>query len=75
MLRENVRLCNTEHRPGLCKAVTAVIMNTKSLDSSYLLHLYFSYLDKKITVVLEMFTKWCLKLFLKYNRTKSHEKS
>lgn len=39
MLRVNVRLCNTEHRPGFCKAVTAVIMKTKSLDSSYLLHL------------------------------------
>lgn len=65
MLRVNLRLCNTEQSPGFCKAVTAVIMKTKSLDSRYLLHLYFSYLDKKITVVLEMLTKWCLKLFLK----------
>lgn len=65
MLGLNVRLCNAEHRPGFCKAVLAVIMKTKSLHSSYLLHLYFSCLDKKITVVLEMFTKWCLKLFLK----------
>lgn len=65
MLRLNARLCKTEHRPSFCKAVTAVIMKTKSLDSSYLLHLYSSYLDKKITAVLEMLTKWCLKLFLK----------
>lgn len=65
MLRVNVRLCNTEHRPVFSKAVTAVIMKTKSLDSSYLLHFYYSYLDKKITVVLEMLAKWCLKLFLK----------